>query len=201
MGQEERSCMHFVRRPAAKLGTSQRRLTANRSRRRCSVRPFLRVGSIWHLPIRQAFIFARLMAEKHSPFRYRRGSLAIRRAGFRTIIISLYLLSNEVTSQRQVSLPRGICSSYCSPSKPSSAPPEENTQLPNCVAKPQLCLRFSQVEMVCNFTPGVSVLPSSPDLAGPLIHPSHGFLNLNRLLKDSVYLRMMRLPQAAEVTV
>ena len=38
-----------------------------------------------------------------------------------------------------------------------------------------------------NETP-FNVLPSSPDLAGPLIHPSHGLLNLKRLLKDSVYL-------------
>jgi hypothetical protein len=98
------------------------------------------------------------------------------------------LLSNEVASQRQVSLPRGICSSYCSTPKPSSAPTEEGAQLPNSVAKPQLGLRFSQVEILCNFTPGVSVLPSSPDLAGPLIHLSHRFLNLQRLVKDSVYL-------------
>src|SRR5690242_603359 len=55
--------------------------------------------------------------------------------------------------------------------------------------------------MLCNFMPGIPVPPSGPDLAGPLIHPSNGFLNLNRLLKDSVYLRMMRLPQSAEVTV
>src|SRR5580658_3497202 len=83
----------------------------------------------------------------------------------------------------------------------SSAPPEEGTQLPNCIAKPQLSLRFSQVEMLCDFTPGVSVLSSGPNLAGPLIHPSNGFLNLNRLLKDSVYLRIMRLPQTPEVTI
>ena len=62
------------------------------------------------------------------------------------------LLSNEVTSQRQVSLPRGICASHCSPPKPSLAPTEESTQLTNCVAKSQLGLRFSQVEMLCNFT-------------------------------------------------
>lgn len=103
--------------------------------------------------------------------------------------------------KRQVSLPRGICTIHSSPFKPSFVPTEEGAHLADCVAKSQFGLRFRQAEMLCNFMPGIPVLSGRPDLAGPLIHPSNGFLNLNRLLKDSLYLRMMRRPQSAEVTI
>ena len=60
---------------------------------------------------------------------------------------------------------------------------QPGTQLAYCITKSKFGLRFRQVQMYCDFPPGVSVLPSRPYFAGPLIHPSHGFVDLDRLLQ------------------
>src|SRR6266849_1878277 len=93
------------------------------------------------------------------------------------------LLPVEVASQRKAKFTASDQSKPPSATQQSHRAAQSSTQLTDCITKSKFGLGFGQAQLCCDFLPRISVLSSSPDLAGPLIHVPNGLFELDRLLQ------------------
>src|ERR1700688_178151 len=92
------------------------------------------------------------------------------------------LLSVEIGTNTHAKF-TAIDANQISAMQQSRSAPQPSTQPAYCITKSKFGLRFRQAQMYRDFPPRVPVLPSSPYLASPIIHPPHGLVDLDRLLQ------------------
>src|ERR1700692_3729218 len=93
------------------------------------------------------------------------------------------LLPVEVAfTKEKPSLTRPINANHSSSTQQSRSAAQPSTELTDCITKSKFGLGFGQAELRCDLLPRISVLSSSPELAGPLIHVPNGLFELDRLL-------------------